>query len=152
MHVLERFYGAFSKRDPLVMGACYHRDAHFSDPVFPDLNRAGVQAMWAMLLKGGGDLRIAYRVVEAGEDRGRVQWEAWYTFSTTGRKVHNIVASEFTLKEGLILVQQDRFDLWRWSRQALGLPGVLLGWTPLVRNKVRAMAAKRLERAMQPGP
>ena len=42
----------------------------------------------------------------------------------------------------------DSFDLWRWSRQALGTKGLLLGWTPLVRNAVRAQALKGL-RAFQ---
>ena len=44
--------------------------------------------------------------------------------------------------------QRDRFDFWRWARQALGAPGWLLGWSPLLRNKVRATAAKNLARFM----
>ena len=47
-------------------------------------------------------------------------------------------------KRGLILRHRDRFDFWGWSRQALGAPGWLLGWTPLLRNKVRAQAGARL--------
>ena len=33
-----------------------------------------------------------------------------------------------------------------WSRQALGTPGLLLGWSPFLRNKVRATAAANLKR------
>ncbi|MDB5894551.1 MAG: snoaL-like protein, partial [Rhodoferax sp.] len=33
-----------------------------------------------------------------------------------------------------------------WSRQALGAPGMLLGWTPMLRNKVRAQAAANLRK------
>ena len=44
----------------------------------------------------------------------------------------------------LVIRHVDRFDFWRWSRQALGAPGWLLGWTSLLRGKVRAQAAKGL--------
>ena len=148
MHVLERFYSAFAQRDWASMAACYHRDARFSDPVFPVLDATGAGAMWKMLLTSGTDLRIIYTIISANESSGSVRWEAWYTFSRTKRPVHNIITSTFTLKDGLILVQQDRFDFWRWSRQALGITGLLLGWSPMVRNKVRAAAAAGLRKAM----
>ncbi len=148
MSVLTRFYTAFAQRDWSTMGACYADDARFSDPVFPDLDAAGVRGMWKMLLTSGTDLRVTFKVVEESAQRGVCEWEAFYTFSRTGRKVHNIIRSEFELRDGLIVRQRDRFDFWRWSRQALGLSGVLLGWSPLVRNKVRATAAAALRRSM----
>ncbi|MOA55161.1 hypothetical protein D3C78_1789040 [compost metagenome] len=52
------------------------------------------------------------------------------------------------IRDGLICQHDDTFDLWRWSRQALGVPGMLLGWSPLVQNKVRLQAFKGL-RAFQ---
>lgn len=149
MSVLHRFYTAFAQRDWATMGACYHPDARFSDPVFTDLDAAGVQAMWRMLLTSGTDLRITFRVLEESATGGRVRWEAWYTFSRTKRPVHNIITAEFTLKDGLILVHRDRFDLWRWSRQALGLPGLLLGWSPIIATKVRSTAAQALAKHRQ---
>jgi hypothetical protein len=48
------------------------------------------------------------------------------------------------LSNGRIVRQVDRFNLWRWSGQALGASGWLLGWTPLVRNKIRTQAARSL--------
>ena len=148
MHVLERFYSAFAERDWTTMGACYHAGARFSDPVFPDLDEAQVRAMWRMLLTSGSDLRIAHEVLYAEATKGRVQWQAWYTFSKTKRSVHNIITSEFVLKDDRILVQRDQFDFWRWSRQALGTIGLLLGWSPIVRGKVQEMAAANLRKAM----
>ncbi|MBX2971716.1 MAG: nuclear transport factor 2 family protein [Flavobacteriales bacterium] len=146
--VLERFYSAFAQRDWSAMGACYHEEARFSDPVFPGLDAKGARAMWRMLLTSGTDLRITYKILEENATGGKVRWEAWYTFSRTGRPVHNIITSTFSLKDGLILVQQDRFNLWKWSRQALGTTGLLLGWSPIVRGKVRSAAAAGLKKAM----
>ena len=35
--LIERFYAAFAAGDGEAMAACYAPDAHFADPVFPDL-------------------------------------------------------------------------------------------------------------------
>lgn len=66
---------------------------------------------------------------------GRAHWEAHYRFSVTKRVVHNIIEAEFTfMPEGLIATHKDTFDFWRWSRQALGLGGIVLGWIPFFRK------------------
>lgn len=148
MSVLNTFYNAFAQRDWAIMGVCYHPEARFSDPVFPDLDAEGVKAMWKMLLTGSSDLCISFTVLKEDAHKGKVRWEAFYTFSKTGRKVHNVVTSTFIFKDGLILKQQDKFSFWAWSRQALGLTGTVLGWTPAVQNKVRGEAAAALLKAM----
>ena len=131
------------------MGACYADDARFNDPAFPDLNAAEVRAMWKMLIGRSNDLRVKFNVVHEDERSGVCEWRAYYTFSRTGRQVHNIVRSEFVLRDGFIVQQQDRFDFWRWSRQALGVPGYLLGWSPLLKRRVQATAGEALQRAMR---
>jgi hypothetical protein len=134
------------------MGACYAPDAGFSDPVFQDLRGDEVRAMWRMLCERGKDLQISHSAVEADDASGTARWEADYTFSETGRKVHNEIAASFKFADGLIADHVDRFDLWRWSRQALGPTGLLLGWSPVVRNKVRAQARANLEAFMAAEP
>jgi hypothetical protein len=44
----------------------------------------------------------------------------------------------------LIASHDDYFSFYRWSRQALGVSGLLLGWTPLLKRKVRQQAAAGL--------
>lgn len=149
MSVLDRFYGAFVARDSSTMAACYADDARFNDPAFGDLNAAEVRAMWKMLVGRSADLRVKYKVLEEDERSGVCEWHAHYTFTRTGRKVHNIIRSEFVLRDGSIVQQRDHFDFWRWSRQALGLTGLLLGWSPMVRNKVQRTARAALERSMR---
>ncbi len=149
MSTITRFYTAFAQRDWSTMGACYADDARFSDPVFPDLDATEVRAMWKMLLTSGTDLRVTFKMLEETAERGVCEWEAFYTFSRTGRKVHNVIRSELQLRDGLIVAQRDHFDFWRWSRQALGVSGLLLGWSPLVKNKVRGTAKAALIKAMR---
>ncbi len=141
--LIESFYAAFARRDATAMTACYAPDARFHDPVF-DLNGAEIGAMWAMLCARGKDLTLEWRDVAADDAAGSAHWEPRYTFSATGRQVHNVIDSKFAFRAGLIVEQVDRFDLWRWSRMALGAKGTLLGWTPLVRRAVQVQARKGL--------
>ncbi len=147
--LLRKFYDAFARRDGETMASCYAPDARFSDPVFPDLQGERAGAMWKMLTGRAADLKIEASGIRADDRTGEAHWEAWYTFSATGRKVHNIIDARFEFRDGLITRHDDHFDFWRWSRQALGLPGVLLGWSPMLRNKVRATAAKGLDQFLK---
>lgn len=141
--LLERFYAAFAKGDAATMSACYAPDAMFEDEVFT-LKGAAIGQMWLMLATNAREFSVEFRDIAADDRSGRAHWEAHYLFSATGRKVHNIIDAEFQFREGLIVMHRDRFDFWRWSRQALGVPGLLLGWSPVLRNKVRAQAARNL--------
>ena len=149
--LLETFYTAFAARDYAAMQACYRPAVKFSDAVFT-LEGKAVGAMWHMLSEGGTDLQATQRDVQADDQAGHVHWEARYTFSTTGRKVHNVIEAEFQFQAGLIAVHHDHFSFWRWSSQALGPTGLLLGWTPVVHNQVRATARARLDRFIQAHP
>jgi hypothetical protein len=149
--LITRFYGAFAVLDAEAMAACYAEDVAFDDPVFCLRGRREAAGMWAMLctaVKGRArdDWRLEFSRVEADDRRGRAHWEPRYRFSATGRMVHNIIDAEFEFRDGLIVRHHDRFGFWRWSRQALGAPGWLLGWTPVVRNKVRAQAMANLRK------
>ena len=144
MGVAERFYEAFMVRDHYTMGLLYAEHATFSDPVFPLLNARGARMMWNMLLTRAEDLGIEVKIIEDSPTHASVDWVAHYTFGATGRPVVNRVHTEMALSNGRIVRQVDSFSLWRWSRQALGAKGWLLGWTPVVRDRIRAQAANSL--------
>lgn len=143
--LITRFYTAFAARDADGMVACYHPEVRFSDPVFPDLQGPRAGAMWRMLCARGKDLTLTFSDVQADDDGGSAHWEARYTFSATGRKVHNVIDARFTFRDGLVHTHVDTFGFHRWARQALGPAGLLLGWTPMLRGKVQGTAAKGLE-------
>lgn len=144
--LIRRFYDAFAVRDADGMAACYAPDVVFEDPVFGQLHGDQARAMWRMLCARAGDLQLTASHIHADDHAGRAHWEAIYTFSQTGRRVHNKIDASFQLRDGLIAAHRDRFDFWTWSRQALGAPGLLLGWTPLLRGKVRAQARAGLRK------
>jgi len=143
--VVQRLYEAFDRRDGDAMAALYAPDGHFRDPVFGDLTGAEAGAMWRMLTGRAEDLRV--ELVE--HDATSARWIARYTFTQTGRHVVNDVRATFTIADGLIVDHVDRFSFWAWSRQALGAPGVLLGWTPMLRAKVGGSARQGLDAFMR---
>ncbi|MFZ5446122.1 MAG: nuclear transport factor 2 family protein [Myxococcota bacterium] len=137
--LLTGFYTAFSKRDPGPMRAAYAPDAHFSDAAFPELYGASVGDMWTMLCEQAKDFRLEFRDVKADDRRGTAHWEAWYRFGGK-RPVHNVIEASFTFENGLIKRHVDSFDFYRWSKQALGPAGLVLGWTPFLRKAVQSRA------------
>lgn len=140
----ESFYEAFAARDAKAMGALYAEDASFEDPVFGKLDAAKVRFMWRLLLGRATDLAVSYEVQEATDTTARVAWTAGYTFGQTGRPVVNNVTANLTFRDGLIVRHVDSFSFWAWSRQALGLPGLLLGWTPFLQAQVSTKARKTI--------
>jgi hypothetical protein len=145
--LIEYFYNAFQRKDYQSMAKCYHPEAYFRDEAF-ELTGKEIGAMWHMLCSRGKDMTLEFYVREH-EGNITAHWEPKYTFSQTGRFVHNIVKAEFEFKDGLIIKHIDQFNFWRWSQQALGTPGLLLGWTPLLRNKVSKMAMGNLRKFMK---
>jgi ketosteroid isomerase-like protein len=143
--LIHAFYEAFSRRDAEFMASCYHPEAQFNDPAF-DLQGKDIGDMWRMLCTNGKDLILSYSRITMTKTAGAAHWEARYTFSTTGRKVHNVIEARFTFKDGKIMTHTDTFNFWRWSRQALGVVGLLLGWSPFLQNRVRATAMKGLRK------
>ncbi|MGZ4055249.1 MAG: nuclear transport factor 2 family protein, partial [Bacteroidia bacterium] len=97
-----------------------------------------------MLCKNGKDLQLEFKNISANENNGSAEWIATYTFSRSGRKVINKIKADFIFENGKIIKHTDYFSFYNWSRQALGLPGFLLGWTSFLKNKIRKQAMKNL--------
>lgn len=149
---IHRFYEAFARLDADTMAACYAADARFEDPVFCLQGRREIAGMWSMLCEsvrrdGASHWRLSHGPVSAAAGLCVARWHAHYRFSATGRRVENHVAARLRFDAaGRIVEHRDSFDFWRWSRQALGMTGLLLGWTPYLRGKVRDQARRRLQR------
>lgn len=143
--VITRFYSAFQRLDAEAMSACYSDDVIFSDPAFGELRGAEAGDMWRMLCSRAKEWSLIFDGVQADASTGRAHWVATYLFSQTGRMVVNDIQARFVFRDGKICEHHDHFSLWRWSSQALGAKGLLLGWTPLVGKAVRAQALKNLK-------
>ncbi len=116
----------------------YHDDIIFEDPAFGVLRGEEAKNMWRMLCQTqrGKEFKVLTSSIEYTPEAGKARWEAFYTFRKTGRKVHNVIQATFKFKDGKIINHVDRFNLYKWSKQAMGLKGILLGWTPFFRKKL----------------
>ena len=155
---IETFYSAFARLDPSAMAGCYADDAQFDDEVFSLRGKREVTGMWRMLCqatqaKDTDVWKLQFRDVQADAAGGKAHWDAHYRFGSTGRIVDNSIDARFTFDpQGQIASHRDSFDFWSWSRQALGTPGYLLGWTSVLRDKVRAQADASLRKFLAREP
>jgi ketosteroid isomerase-like protein len=150
--LIETFYTAFKNSDPATMTACYHPEVEFSDPVFPYLKGKRAMAMWAMLGQRKADPNDrTFESIRADDAKGSAHWEAKYKFPATGRPVHNKIDAQFEFLDGKIRKHTDSFDFWKWSQQAFGPTGLLLGWGPL-KSPVRKRLAQALDKFVEEHP
>lgn len=150
-NVIEKFYTAFKNLDAEKMVIHYHDDIVFEDPAFGVLKGEHAKNMWRMLCssQNGKDFKINTSKINCDANKGSVHWEAHYTFSKTGRNVHNKIDAEFELKDGKIIRHVDRFDLHEWSKQALGFKGALLGWSSFFKKKLNLQTNQLLSKFEQ---
>lgn len=147
--LVTKFYTAFQQKDYKTMQELYANNSVFNDAVFSNLSAKETRAMWQMLLTRGKDLSLMFKDVWSEGNKAGATWIATYTFSATGRKVTNHIKANFVIENGKIVRHTDDFDFYTWARQALGLTGLLLGWTPLIKNKVRKTAKENLEKFIE---
>jgi ketosteroid isomerase-like protein len=144
--LITKFYTAFANTNADGMAKCYHQDIRFQDPAFGILKEIEVASMWKMLLeRANGNIKIEFSDVIANQNTGQAKWIATYLFSQTNRKVVNKIEATFEFKDGLIIKHTDHFNLYKWTKQALGFKGLLLGWTNFMKNKIQKSAKKSLE-------
>ena len=143
--VIEKFYSAFQQLDYKTMQDCYSDDIVFSDPVFLVLRGDEVKAMWEMLCKNARDFSLTYSDIElVDEEYAPCSWTASYIFSKTGNRVVNNIKAFMRFKDGKIIEHSDGFRLSTWAAQALGLKGVLFGWTGFMKRSIQKNARRTL--------
>ena len=141
---INKFYTAFQALDAETMASCYHADIEFEDPAFGKLTGEHAANMWRMLCENqkGKGMTIEFEVKSDSE----AHWEPKYTFSKTGRSVHNLIDATFEFKDGLIIKHKDVFDLHRWAKQALGFQGLMIGWTGFFQKKLQSQTNYLLQK------
>jgi ketosteroid isomerase-like protein len=148
--LIRQFYTAFQQLDHKTMRNCYNEDPIFNDAVFGILEGEEVGAMWEMLCTNAKDFSLEFSNIKLlDEEYTTCNWTARYTFSKTGRRVVNNIKAHMRIQDGKITEHTDEFDIWKWSRQALGLPGWLLGWSGFMKRRIRNNARRSLGKFME---
>jgi ketosteroid isomerase-like protein len=146
---INRFYTAFQKLDYATMQSCYSDDAVFNDPAFGLLDATETRAMWEMLCKRAKDFSLMYGNIKLlDEEYTTTEWSASYVFTRTGRRIVNKITAHMKFKDGLIIEHTDAFDIYRWSRLAFGIRGLIFGWTSFMHKRIQKQAKEGLYRFM----
>jgi ketosteroid isomerase-like protein len=137
--IIKEFYTAFSNLDAEKMVNFYHSDITFNDPAFGTLKGDKAKNMWRMLCQSqkNKDFVVTYNDISVDNNKGFAKWEAIYTFSQTGRKVHNKISAKFEFKNNLIISHTDTFNIYTWAKQAMGFKGLLIGNTSFFKSKLQ---------------
>ena len=145
---IQNFYYAFNELDAEAMVSYYHQDLTFQDPAFGTLRGERAKNMWRMLCasQNKNEFKVLAYNFEVQDEIGKARWEAFYTFGPTGRKVHNIIDAYFEFKDGKMIRHVDDFNLYRWSRRALGWKGTLIGWSPYFKSQLNAKTNHLLDK------
>jgi len=110
--IIENFYRAFDNLDAESMIDCYHKDIKFEDPAFGVLKGEKAKNMWRMLCHSqkGKNFKVKASNIVYNNMKGTADWEAHYTFSKTGRRVHNVINAEFEFKDSKIIDILNSFE------------------------------------------
>ena len=98
-----------------------------------------------MLCKNAKDFSLEFDGIKNLDDGYYTcNWTAKYTFSKTGKKVTNMCKAHIKIENGFITEHSDGWSLHKWSAQAIGIMGQLLGWTGFFRRKLKNQAKRNL--------
>ncbi|HMO61869.1 MAG TPA: nuclear transport factor 2 family protein [Ferruginibacter sp.] len=148
--LVHQFYAAFQQLDYTTMNSCYSDDIVFYDPVFELLRGDEARYMWQMLCSNAKDFSLSFgNIVALDDEYCTCDWQATYTFSVTGRRVVNHIRANMRFANGKIIEHSDAFSVHRWSSQALGFSGWLLGWNSFFQRKIKNKAKRNLLRFIQ---
>ncbi|NRD21463.1 nuclear transport factor 2 family protein [Winogradskyella eckloniae] len=149
--LIEKFYTALNDCDSETLTSCYHDEIIFEDPAFGILKGNRAKGMWQMLCstQKDKDFKVTFNHITTNDTQGNAHWEAYYTFSKTGRKVHNKIDASFEFKDGLIIKHTDVFDLHNWAKQAMGIKGYLFGGMAFFKNKLQSSTNTLLDKFLQ---
>ncbi|KAG8751620.1 hypothetical protein FRC14_007723 [Serendipita sp. 396] len=170
--LVEKYLAAYKAYDLAAMDACTDPEFTFSDPAFPSLNckyeprsswpighpnfvsvAKQAKGMFSMFVNNRekNKMELEYKDIKKGIND--LTYTATYTvrYIFTGRPVTNVIQSTFTISptSNLLLSQVDAFPFYTWAKQALGLPGLLLGWTGYLQSQVQHNAGQSLEKYMK---
>ena len=102
--LIDHFYASFAKRDAAAMAACYAPDAHFRDPIFDAQGRGCRRHVGdALRARPRSRRRMARRAARTTPTGVGALGGALHVLGHRAVKVHNIIDSRFTFRDGLIV-------------------------------------------------
>ncbi|MCY7273647.1 MAG: nuclear transport factor 2 family protein [Phormidesmis sp. CAN_BIN44] len=153
---VDGFLRCYQQHDFRGMHACLADDVEFSDFAFK-IRGSAVKAMWHWFCipysPRPEPVKVPeFEVIKVEADRVIARYRVNYLYGEALRTVDYWIRSTFTVGDGKIVAQTDRFDrisAFEFARMAFGLPVALLAFTPLLQSTVQKKAAEKLNKFSQ---
>lgn len=146
--LLHTFFTAFAKKDLDTMLACYHKNVVYDDVGFGKQKGKNAKAVWRFLIQTVGKKSvITFSNIQTSATTGQANWAVTYYFGK--RKITNNITAIFRFQDGKIIYHKDKYSLWKWSRQAFGSVGYLVGWSPVFRGLIRWQMQRSLRKFIE---
>ena len=140
---IHRFFTAYQNKEYTTMQNCYSKDAVYNSPIYGLINAEHVKAMWEMICKTNEEESLHFEKIELlDHEYTTCDWSLAYYY--TNRRINNKIKSYLRLENGLIIEHTDAFDLYKWSRMAFGLTGLLIGWSKFFQKKIQKSTRNKL--------
>jgi hypothetical protein len=149
---IETYFDAFSKGDYRTMRSLCDPKITFNDPVYTSLQGKSVFALHHFMAERRICPTITIRSISEKGNRVKVKWTNEYEYATYKTHISIDVRSIFHFEHTSIISQTDQYNLWKWSKMALGFTGTYLGWTPMFRSTLRRSSQQSLATFIQKHP
>lgn len=148
LQTVKRFFHAQSLGDWQSMARCYHDQASFCDPLFPDLRSDRIVHRLYMLYSRESQQRIRdpqldFKIIFADERKVQVEWV--HEYQQGERTIKNQGLSTLALWDDLIVRHVDEFKFADWAKQSLGIRGLFLGRLESFQRRVQRSARVQLD-------
>ncbi len=142
--LLLTFFTAFAKKDLDAMLDCYHKNVVYDDVSFGKQQQEKAKAVWRFLIKNVGEKAvITFSNIQTSATSGQANGTITYYFGK--RKITNEITATFHFQDGKIIYHKDEYNLWKWSQQAFGFVGYLIGWSLAFRWLIRWQMQRSLQ-------
>lgn len=114
----------------------YHKNVVYDDVGFGKQKGENAKAVWQFLIENvDKNAVITFSNIQTFATTGQVNWSTTYYFGK--RKIKNNITATFRFQDDKIIYHKDDYSLWKWSQQAFGILGYLIGWSPVFHWLIR---------------
>jgi ketosteroid isomerase-like protein len=139
--LVEQHYKAIQAKDADAILAVYAADCRIDHPLIGRMSKDEFSKAVQAFIRQTPDYELEFQISHAGAQRVDAEWALTHVFHLTGRTIRLAGATTYFLSANRITRHIDQFDRRAWSRQAMGMTGLVLsfvpGWRSFVERELR---------------
>lgn len=126
----DQLFRAIRFRDVTRAVAAYASEAQIMHPIVGKLTKDQLSGALTVFINRTKTYELHHEIRLAGPASAHVAWSIDHVLFVTGRRVRISGVSELVFEGDRIVLHRDYLSVRDWSRQALGLKGLVLSWIP----------------------